>query len=114
MEKSRTCVALVSVMAVTGAAQLCGGLADEQESSKSKSVVGASNTTAREHPARDAVKQIHRLAVLQGHQDQVRQVEFSPDGTILASCSDDHSVKLWDVASEKPLATLQGHADHVY
>lgn len=32
---------------------------------------------------------------IKGHQDWVWQVAWSPDGSLLASCSGDKSVKLW-------------------
>jgi WD40 repeat protein len=35
-------------------------------------------------------------------------VSFSPDGTKVASGSNDNTVKLWDVASGKCLQTLKG------
>src|SRR3954464_9219891 len=48
-------------------------------------------------------------AVLDGHEDFVRSVAFSPDGKTLVSGSDDRTVKLWDVATGKENATLKGH-----
>ena len=36
-------------------------------------------------------------------------VAFSPDGSILASALSDGTVKLWDVATRRNIATLEGH-----
>ena len=41
-------------------------------------------------------------------------VAFSPDGALLASGSDDRTIKLWDVATRRSLATLRGHTDWVW
>lgn len=51
---------------------------------------------------------------LAGHGDAVYDVEFSPDGRLLASGSYDKTVKLWDLESEQVIATLQGHQDQVF
>jgi WD40 repeat protein len=47
-----------------------------------------------------------------GHQVAVTSVAFSPDGAILATGSDDRTVKLWDLASGRLEATLTGQPDH--
>ncbi|HKS40211.1 MAG TPA: hypothetical protein VJX74_06320, partial [Blastocatellia bacterium] len=52
-------------------------------------------------------------ATLNGHSAYVYSVAFSPDGKLLASGSLDKTIKLWDVASDKPLNTLQGHSGTV-
>jgi len=38
-------------------------------------------------------------------------VAFSPDGRLIASASNDRTVRLWEVGSGEKLATLQGHTD---
>ncbi|MBE9566062.1 MAG: hypothetical protein IMF16_04870, partial [Proteobacteria bacterium] len=51
--------------------------------------------------------------VLRGHTDWVRSVAFSPDGRLLASGSDDETVRIWEVSSGRCLRTLRGHTDWV-
>ncbi len=48
------------------------------------------------------------------HQDWVSSVAFSADGALLASGSEDNTVKLWEVASGRELRVLSGHSDSVY
>jgi RNA polymerase sigma factor (sigma-70 family) len=52
-------------------------------------------------------------ATLRGHTGVVHAVAFSPDGTILASGSGDHTIKLWDVATGRVRATLRGHTQGI-
>lgn len=47
-----------------------------------------------------------------GHQEWVRCVRPSPDGSLLASCSNDHSVRIWVVATRECKMELREH-DHV-
>ncbi|MEG4377126.1 MULTISPECIES: AAA-like domain-containing protein, partial [unclassified Microcoleus] len=51
---------------------------------------------------------------LEGHSNSVRSVAFSPDGLTLASASSDHTIKLWHLQTQKPIATLTGHSNSVY
>ncbi|MGH3545517.1 MAG: WD40 repeat domain-containing protein, partial [Mycobacteriales bacterium] len=46
------------------------------------------------------------LRVLSGHTGGVRGVAFSPDGTLLATASDDTTTRLWNPATGAWLATL--------
>ncbi len=51
--------------------------------------------------------------VLNGHAGPVYCVAYSPDGKILASGSQDHTIVFWDPATGKKLRTLRGHTDDV-
>ena len=46
---------------------------------------------------------------MKGHTDWVNSVVFSPNGLTLASGSNDHRVRLWDVATGEGKSTLTGH-----
>src|SRR4029077_5087877 len=47
------------------------------------------------------------------HTDRLRAVGYSPDGRLLASASDDHTVRLWNPSDGRALAQLQGHTGNV-
>jgi len=49
---------------------------------------------------------------LKGHDRHVTAVTFSPNGTLLASCSKDATIRLWNVEAEPGIcvATLRGHS----
>ncbi len=50
----------------------------------------------------------------EGHRDTLYDAELSPDGTTLATCSYDRTIRIWDVASGTELRVLEGHNGAVY
>jgi len=70
---------------------------------------------------REAEEALHRAVgasrlqfTLRGHIASVRGVAFSPDGTRIATSSDDKTARIWDGATGKLLLTLCCHTDIVY
>jgi WD40 repeat protein len=55
-----------------------------------------------------------RLRVLEGHNDSVWSVAFSPDGALLASASNDRTGALWSVERGERLRLLEGHSAPVW
>ena len=55
---------------------------------------------------------MHSAAVtaLKGHSDRINSLAFSPDGKILASGSDDKTIKIWQLDTGKLICTLTGHS----
>ena len=45
--------------------------------------------------------------------DIIFSVAFNSEGTLLASGSDDRTIKLWNVESRTEVATLKGHSNSV-
>jgi hypothetical protein len=54
------------------------------------------------------------MLMLKGHTGRVMCMAFSPDGSRIASASDDRSVKVWDAAMGEEVLTLKGHTSMVW
>lgn len=56
------------------------------------------------------------LRVYTGHMDEVNAVKWDPSGKLLASCSDDFTAKVWNVASEQtaPMYDFKDHKAEIY
>jgi uncharacterized delta-60 repeat protein len=50
---------------------------------------------------------------LKGHSDSAMAVAFSPDGKLVASGSEDETIRLWDVITGAVRRTLEGHSGSV-
>lgn len=53
------------------------------------------------------------VQILSGHSRSVLHCEFTPDGTVLATCSADKTVLLWNVATGELIRSLEGHTAEV-
>jgi WD40 repeat protein/serine/threonine protein kinase len=57
--------------------------------------------------------QVPLRATLRGHQGPVWSVAFAPDGRLLATGSDDATLRFWDAATGRQEAVLAGHTSAV-
>jgi WD40 repeat protein len=53
------------------------------------------------------------IVTLHGHSGSVTSVDWSPDGSLIASGSFDKSVRIWDEGNAREVATLTGHTQSV-
>jgi WD40 repeat protein len=82
---------------------------------KSPTGIVASDTTRKQvmTALMQAVSLIKEKNIIQGHDNQVRSVRFSPDGLFLASSGDDQTVRLWSMADGKEIMRFSRHQNRV-
>uniref|UniRef100_A0A7S4NIX0 Anaphase-promoting complex subunit 4 WD40 domain-containing protein n=1 Tax=Guillardia theta TaxID=55529 RepID=A0A7S4NIX0_GUITH len=58
---------------------------------------------------------LNKVGELRGHESRVFSCCFSPvDETLLATCSEDNTCRVWDIAHCEQLKILRGHAEAIY
>lgn len=73
------------------------------------SVAAASDDPAGRDPAEEKPAASDRsVRTLRGHERWVLAVAYNPDGTRIASGSDDETLRVWDAASGEELSVLRG------
>jgi WD40 repeat protein len=60
-----------------------------------------------------SIGSVPQISTPAGHTDKVTSIAFSPDGEMLASGSDDKTIKLWDLQTGQEIVTLYGHSSYV-
>ncbi len=54
------------------------------------------------------------IHTLTGHKNFISSVAFSPNGEVIASASDDKTIKLWRVQDAQEITTIAGHTNSVH
>ena len=51
---------------------------------------------------------------LVGHSAWIRTIEFISNGILLASASEDNTIKIWNIETRKAIKTLKGHTNGIF
>ncbi|GFY81022.1 WD-40 repeat family protein [Actinidia rufa] len=60
------------------------------------------------------VGETHPIKFFSGHKGEVNCVKWDPTGSLLASCSDDITAKIWSMKQDKYVHDLREHAKEIY
>jgi len=67
-----------------------------------------------EYALENAAANRRERAILHGHDKTIWHVAFSPDNSRIITASDDHTARLWDVATETLIQSFEGHDGTVW
>ncbi|MFC9859937.1 MULTISPECIES: WD40 repeat domain-containing serine/threonine protein kinase [unclassified Streptomyces] len=74
----------------------------------------ARRTDSKSRPSPSPTRDLTQPALqLEGHTDEISCLAFSPDGTTVATGSNDRTVRLWDAAAGRLITTYEGHTDNI-
>jgi WD40 repeat protein/transcriptional regulator with XRE-family HTH domain len=68
------------------------------------------HTQEAENVLHEAISASRLRLTLRGHEGPIYQVDYSPDGKLIASAGDDKTARIWDAATGKELLMLQHDA----
>lgn len=54
------------------------------------------------------------LKTFRGHRNEVNAIKWCPTGRLLASCSDDMTLKIWSMSQDNSIFDFQAHQKEIY
>ena len=86
-------------------------LGTESGGGRSRVVLGPDGMTATIRGTKVDLRADARVTTLEGHRDRVLAAAFSPDGSVLATASRDHDLRIWDAVTGDLRLILQHNSE---